>query len=80
MYERGISYQEVKKVIEEGEIIESYPEDKPYPTYLILGFPKGKPVHVVFAVDRKSNMGIVITVYRPNPLLWEEDFRRRKKT
>ncbi len=78
MFERKISNQEVLKVMQEGEVIEEYPDDKPYPSMLILGFVGRRPIHVVLAVNEEENMGIVITAYQPNPLLWENNFRRRK--
>jgi hypothetical protein len=37
-----------------GEVIDRYPEDKPYPSVLLLGFAKHPPVHVVsLAATRK---------------------------
>jgi len=36
MAERGILVQEVIEVIASGEVIESYPADKPYPSTLSL--------------------------------------------
>ena len=78
MFERNISDQEVLKVIQDGEVIEEYPDDKPYPSMLILGFVDSHPIHVVLAVNEEENMGIVVTTYRPDPLLWENNFRRRK--
>jgi hypothetical protein len=39
MLERDIFRNDVKEVIIEGEIIEEYPGDLPYPSVLILGYP-----------------------------------------
>ena len=35
MMKRGISTQIVKQVLLEGEIIEDYPDDKPFPTIVV---------------------------------------------
>ena len=79
MFEREISDQEVLKVIREGEVIEEYPNDEPYPSMLILGFVNDRPIHVVLAVNEKESMGIVVTAYQPDPSLWRDNFRRRRK-
>ena len=77
--EFGVIYEnEIKEAIYNGEIIEEYPKDRPYPSCLIFGQTgKGRPLHVVCAVVREENMLVVITVYQPNPELWV-DYRRRK--
>ncbi len=38
MMERSISRRAVKEVLLRGEIIENYPDDKPYPSALFLGW------------------------------------------
>ena len=47
MVERGITREEVEQVVGAGEIIASYPDDVPYPIALLLGWPRGRPLHVV---------------------------------
>ena len=79
MFEREISDEEVLKVIQEGEVIEEYPNDEPYPSMLILGFVNDRPIHVVLAVNEEESMGIVVTAYQPDPSLWRDNFRRRRK-
>jgi hypothetical protein len=37
MAERGIREEDVARAISEGREIESYPDDKPYPSRLLLG-------------------------------------------
>jgi hypothetical protein len=75
-----ISYlsQEINAVITRGETIEGYPDDRRYPDRLVLGWRGRRPVHVVVAQNLRENELIVITVYEPDPELWEADFRRRK--
>jgi len=79
MLERHISMEEVESVLKAGETIATYPDDEPYPSRLILGWVGDRPLHVVVADDPVGNVLIVITVYEPDPALWESDFRRRRK-
>ena len=78
MFERRLGVEDVEAVIESGETIEDYPNDRPYPSRLVLGWRGARPVHVVVAHNLSENEFIVITVYEPDPELWEADFRRRK--
>lgn len=79
MFQRGISPASVRRVLETGEIIETYPEDTPYASRLMLGWAGSRPLHVVVADDPQAQEVIVITVYEPNPNEWEPGFRRRKQ-
>lgn len=63
--------------IEYGEIIESYENDKPYPSFLSLNYIDTKPLHVVYAYDDNHNI-IIITVYSPNQEKWQDDFKTRR--
>jgi len=78
MFSRGISNAEVRAVIEKGEAISEYSDDKPFPSKLLLGFSNGRPLHVVFAYDSEENTGYVITAYVPDKEIWSTDFKRRK--
>ncbi|MGD0113688.1 MAG: DUF4258 domain-containing protein [Armatimonadota bacterium] len=49
-----------------------------YPSRLMLGWAAGRPIHVVAADNRKVDEIIVITVYEPDPALWEPGFKRKK--
>ena len=77
MFQRDISEKHVEEVIENGEIIESYVDDTPYPSFLTLGCVDGITLHVVYAKDEEGNV-IVITAYRPNLTKWQEDLKTRK--
>ena len=65
-------------MLEAGEVIETYPDDKPYPSRLVLGWVGGRPLHVVAADNTEADEIVVITVYQPDPTLWDRTFRRRK--
>lgn len=64
------------KCILNGEIIEYYPTDNPYPSCLIAGFTDKKMLHVVCAVG-KDNIWM-ITSYYPDKEEWTDDFRKRR--
>lgn len=77
MQERDISRQDVKKCIENGEIIEDYPEDFPHPSCLIFGHTVNNTViHVVAGKDEKYIY--IITAYFPNLEKFESDLKTRK--
>jgi hypothetical protein len=78
MFERRIDDSMVRNVISRSEIIEKYPEDKPFPSVLLLGFSGKTPIHVVVGMDDILQRCYVITVYEPDPNLWEADFKKRK--
>ncbi len=79
MFERRISEEDARAVIESGEVIEDYPDDKPYPSQLLLGRRDARPIHIVVARNVEDGETVVITVYEPDPKQWEADFKRRKK-
>jgi uncharacterized DUF497 family protein len=79
LFERNISIEDIKKVIENGDVIEEYSNDKPYPSYLIMGTFRGKPLHVVAADNKNQKVTIIITVYEPDEINWNPGFRKRKR-
>ena len=78
MAKDDIRADEVLKAIENGEVIEDYVDDRPFPSCLLYGKSDEKPIHVVCALPQHVNMLIVVTVYTPDPRRWI-DFERRKK-
>jgi hypothetical protein len=68
MAERGVSTEGLISLITRGEIIESYPEDFPYPSVLLLGYLSGVAFHVVVA--KGKNLIKVVTVYRADEEIW----------
>ena len=80
MFEREVSSKEVIAVVESGEVTESYPDDLPYPSFLMLGFISGRAIHVVVAQEQQGRECYIITAYPPDPKLWNEDFKSRRQT
>lgn len=75
-----IGTEEVLQVLNTGEIIETYPDDTPYPSCLVLGRTEAnRPLHVVCAPVQDKGRLIIITTYQPDPGRWEPDFHRRKR-
>jgi hypothetical protein len=55
---------EVSEVVESGAIIIEYPDDTPYPSYLIYGRTQdGRPIHLVCAYSEQDERIIIVTVY-----------------
>jgi hypothetical protein len=78
MTERSIHPRVVRSVVETGLVLMEYPEDRPFPSRLVLGWEGSRPVHVVYAEDKDSDLKYIITVYEPDPDLWIHGFTRRK--
>ncbi len=78
MFERSITETEIEWAIGNGDVIDEYPEDKPYPSRLSLSVKNKKPLHVVYSVDKENDCCIVITVYEPSSNEWNEDNRTRR--
>ena len=77
MFQRSISEKDVRNILTEGETIEQYFDDKPYPSRLILGWIDKRPIHIVAADNDRDNEIVIITVYEPDIEKWSDDFRRR---
>ncbi|MCM1282746.1 MAG: DUF4258 domain-containing protein [Muribaculaceae bacterium] len=77
MQERDISIDDVESCLEEGEIIEDYPDDFPHPSCLIFGHTKKhKVLHIVVGSD--GNTIFLITAYYPDTDRFEADLKTRK--
>jgi hypothetical protein len=77
MFERSISPEECQLVFENGEAIETYPNDEPFPSELRLGFVNGRPIHLVVSCDEETVH--VITAYEPTLDRWEQGFAKRRR-
>ena len=75
--ERGISLDDIETAILNGKIIETYPDDTPFPSCLILGkSTNNSPLHVVVSTDEEFLY--IITAYYPSLQKWEADFITRR--
>jgi hypothetical protein len=75
-----LSFDEIFFSVFGGQIIEEYPDDKPYPSCLIYGDTfTGEAVHSVWAYNQENEWTVLITVYRPDPKRWKDWRTRRPK-
>jgi hypothetical protein len=80
MHERSIFEEDVESVITHGEVIKEYPNDTPYPSYLVLLIIEEKPIHVVYSIynTRDEKQYYIITVYNPSLDEWHGDYKTRR--
>ena len=79
LLQRGINTDDVVYAIQNGEIIEQYPNDYPYPSCLVLGITlKNNYIHVVCGLG--INELWLITAYYPNPNEWINNLKTRKES
>jgi hypothetical protein len=76
---RFVARQAVLDAVSSYEIVESSPQDKYLPSYLVLARPVGDAIHILFATDVEGDNVRVVTVYRPSPEEWGDDLRARRK-
>lgn len=76
---RFISRTDILDSVHEFEIIEEYPEDKYFPSYLVYSKHKGNFFHILFAIDIIEDNVRIITAYRPDLFEWKEDFKTRRQ-
>ena len=67
-FDDRLTYEEIYLSVIQGEVIEDYPNDKPYPSCLIMGKNfSDEPIHSVWAYNPENKWVVLITVYRPDP-------------
>lgn len=75
---RNILITDIKKAINNGEIIEYYYNDYPYPSCLIMGYNiNNEIIHIVCGIS--GDFVYMITAYYPYINKWEEDMKIRRK-
>jgi hypothetical protein len=77
-HERRITVEMIKEVIQRGEIIEKYPDARPYPKCLLMHFIEpNKPLYVSLAYNKKRDFVFIITVHWFDPSKWIDPWTRR---
>ena len=79
MFQRSILREEVIEALKTGECIEDYPEDRPFPSALFLGWHRERALHVVVALDDAASKIFIVTVYQPDLRYFEPDLRTRRR-
>ena len=73
-----ISTEELVEAGTNAELLEDYPDDRPYPSALLLGFTRsGRPLHFVAAYSAAEGKLNIVTIYQPDQNRWI-DMRERK--
>ena len=67
--EGAIKAEEIRMALMNAEILENYPDDPRGPSCLVLGYSRGRAIHVVCG-RTKGDWLLVITVYIPGPSKW----------
>lgn len=76
---RSVARQTILDAVESYEIVESYPDDKYLPSYLVLARLGGDAMHVLFATDVERGNVRVVTAYRPSSGEREDDLKTRRQ-
>ncbi|PIP77395.1 MAG: hypothetical protein COW85_09200 [Ignavibacteria bacterium CG22_combo_CG10-13_8_21_14_all_37_15] len=79
MFARKISVIEAISVAREGEIVAEYPEDNPFPSFLLFKMIDNRPIHAVLAVDSENKFCIFVTLYEPTLEIWMNDYKTRRE-
>ncbi len=75
---RGILREAVVSSVSEYEIIEEYPDDRYFPSYLVYSRYRNTVFHVLFAADAEGGDVRVITAYIPDSDQWKDDLKTRR--
>ena len=77
LFQRNISQKDIENALLNGEIIEGYENDYPFPSCLVYGINLNNEVlHIVCGVNKTELW--IITAYYPDNIKWEKDFKKRK--
>ena len=77
LIKRNISPDEVIQVLLQGQMIEHYEDDYPFPSCLIFSMIETRPLHVVCSIG--NGQLFIITAYEPDPTEWDMTFTKRRK-
>jgi hypothetical protein len=77
----GLTAREIVGGVENGILIEDYPEYPKGASVLVLQTDRdGQPLHVVWGIPKgHERPAVLVTAYRPNPDRWNESFMKRKR-
>ena len=79
LLQRNITQGDIENTLLNGEIIEEYENDYPYPSCLVCGINMNNRIlHVVCGYNGEELW--IITAYYPDNKEWKDDFKTRKET
>lgn len=79
MLERKILSDDIQKVLVNFIVLEEYYNDKPFSSFLVLGYAEERPIHAVVSYDSEYEIIYIITIYEPSIELWGNNFTERRK-
>lgn len=68
-----------RHILQKGEVVRSYTDDRPFPSLLLLGWVRERPLHVVASYDVLDDVVYIITAYEPSIDVFEPDFKTKKQ-
>lgn len=78
LLQRNITQEYIENALRNGEIIEEYENDYPYPSCLVYGVNLNNEVlHIVCGLNDTELW--IITAYYPDNIKWEDDLKTRKE-
>ena len=78
--ERGITRGQVKRVLQEGHILEQHLTDKPFPKCLMMAMIEpDRPLYVSVAYNQTNDYVYIITVHWLDPSKWDDPWTRKLK-
>ena len=78
LFQRNIYQEDIENALLNGEIIEEYENDYPYPSCLVYGIDlNNKVLHVICGANETELW--VITAYYPDNIKWKDDLKTRKE-
>ena len=76
--QRSLGSETLIKGADSLEIIESYPDDKYLPSFLLRGEFESGVFHVQIATDVQAGNVRIVTIYIPPAEEWDYEFRARR--
>ena len=78
--QKFIDRETIIQAAESYVMVEEYPKDKYFPSFLLLGRRGEQAVHVLFGTDMEGQNVRVVTAYYPSPEEWELDLKTRRRS
>ena len=75
----GLLFEEALAGLRAAVVVEDYPDGFKGPSVLALQVDvSGRPIHVLWGIPRgRKSPAVMVIGYRPDPILWSEDFTTR---